>query len=126
MKKILALAAFILPIAMTEAKTDLDPENTLLIDLKGGQVVRLAEGDMDRATVYGDDPAAQAMISSKPGTVTTPSMVAMATMSSMATAVTISSPAVRATTPSKAVPVPIPLTAAKATTGWTADKVATS
>ena len=32
------------------------------IDLKGGEVVRLAEGDMDRATVYGDDPAAQAMI----------------------------------------------------------------
>ena len=32
------------------------------IDLKGGQVVRLAEGDMDRATVYGDDPAAQARI----------------------------------------------------------------
>ncbi len=31
------------------------------IDLKGGQVVRLAEGDMDRATVYGDDPAEQAM-----------------------------------------------------------------
>ena len=30
------------------------------IDLKGGQVVRLAEGDMDRATVYGNDPAAQA------------------------------------------------------------------
>jgi phosphoribosylformimino-5-aminoimidazole carboxamide ribotide isomerase len=30
------------------------------IDLKGGQVVRLAEGDMDRATVYGDDAAAQA------------------------------------------------------------------
>ena len=30
------------------------------IDLKGGQVVRLAEGDMDRATTYGDDPAAQA------------------------------------------------------------------
>ncbi len=30
------------------------------IDLKGGQVVRLAEGDMDRATVYGDNPAAQA------------------------------------------------------------------
>ncbi|SVC53400.1 uncharacterized protein METZ01_LOCUS306254, partial [marine metagenome] len=39
MKKLLALAAFILPIAMTEAKTDLDPENTLLIDLKDGQVV---------------------------------------------------------------------------------------
>jgi len=30
------------------------------IDLKGGQVVRLAEGDMARATVYGDNPAAQA------------------------------------------------------------------
>ena len=30
------------------------------IDLKGGQVVRLAEGDMARATVYGDDPAGQA------------------------------------------------------------------
>lgn len=32
------------------------------IDLKGGQVVRLAEGDMERATVYGDDPAAQSML----------------------------------------------------------------
>jgi phosphoribosylformimino-5-aminoimidazole carboxamide ribotide isomerase len=32
------------------------------IDLKQGQVVRLAEGDMARATVYGDDPAAQAML----------------------------------------------------------------
>ena len=31
------------------------------IDLKRGQVVRLAEGDMERATVYGDDPARQAM-----------------------------------------------------------------
>ena len=30
------------------------------IDLKGGKVVRLAEGDMDRATIYGDDPAEQA------------------------------------------------------------------
>ncbi len=30
------------------------------IDLKGGNIVRLAEGDMDRATTYGDDPAAQA------------------------------------------------------------------
>jgi len=41
MKKILALAAFILPIAMTEAqdKDDIAPENTLLIDLKDGQVV---------------------------------------------------------------------------------------
>ncbi len=32
------------------------------IDLKAGQVVRLAEGDMDRATVYGDNPAAQALL----------------------------------------------------------------
>lgn len=32
------------------------------IDLKNGQVVRLAEGDMARATVYGDDPAAQARL----------------------------------------------------------------
>lgn len=30
------------------------------IDLKDGQVVRLAEGDMARATVYASDPAAQA------------------------------------------------------------------
>ncbi|MBA15933.1 MAG: 1-(5-phosphoribosyl)-5-[(5-phosphoribosylamino)methylideneamino]imidazole-4-carboxamide isomerase [Sphingomonas sp.] len=30
------------------------------IDLKAGKVVRLAEGDMARATVYGEDPAAQA------------------------------------------------------------------
>lgn len=30
------------------------------IDLKGGQCVRLAEGDMDRATVYNEDPGAQA------------------------------------------------------------------
>jgi phosphoribosylformimino-5-aminoimidazole carboxamide ribotide isomerase len=37
------------------------------IDLKGGQVVRLAEGDMDRATVYGDDPAAQALIWAEQG-----------------------------------------------------------
>jgi phosphoribosylformimino-5-aminoimidazole carboxamide ribotide isomerase len=37
------------------------------IDLKGGQVVRLAEGDMDRATVYGDDPAAQAMFFAEAG-----------------------------------------------------------
>lgn len=32
------------------------------IDLKGGQCVRLAEGDMARATVYADDPAAQAAV----------------------------------------------------------------
>ena len=37
------------------------------IDLKGGQVVRLAEGDMDRATVYGDDPASQARIFAEQG-----------------------------------------------------------
>jgi len=37
------------------------------IDLKGGQVVRLAEGDMDRATVYGDDPAAQASLFAEAG-----------------------------------------------------------
>jgi phosphoribosylformimino-5-aminoimidazole carboxamide ribotide isomerase len=37
------------------------------IDLKQGQVVRLAEGDMDRATVYGDDPAAQAMLFAEAG-----------------------------------------------------------
>ena len=32
------------------------------IDLKGGQCVRLAEGDMNRATVYADDPAVQAAL----------------------------------------------------------------
>lgn len=37
------------------------------IDLKGGQVVRLAEGDMDRATVYGDDPSAQAVLFAEAG-----------------------------------------------------------
>lgn len=37
------------------------------IDLKGGAVVRLAEGDMDRATVYGDDPAAQARLFAEQG-----------------------------------------------------------
>ena len=37
------------------------------IDLKGGQVVRLAEGDMDRATVYGDEPAAQALLFAEAG-----------------------------------------------------------
>ena len=31
------------------------------IDLKGGQCVRLLHGDMDKATVYADDPAAQAL-----------------------------------------------------------------
>ena len=37
------------------------------IDLKGGEVVRLAEGDMDHATVYGDNPAAQAMLFAEAG-----------------------------------------------------------
>lgn len=37
------------------------------IDLKGGQVVRLAAGDMDRATVYGSDPAAQALTFAEAG-----------------------------------------------------------
>ena len=37
------------------------------IDLKGGQVVRLAEGDMARATVYADDPAAQAQAFAEAG-----------------------------------------------------------
>ena len=37
------------------------------IDLKGGEVVRLAEGDMARATVYGDNPAAQAAIFAEAG-----------------------------------------------------------
>ena len=37
------------------------------IDLKQGQVVRLAEGDMNRATVYGDDPAHQAMLFAQAG-----------------------------------------------------------
>lgn len=37
------------------------------IDLKGGQVVRLAEGDMARATVYGDNPAAQAVLFAEQG-----------------------------------------------------------
>lgn len=37
------------------------------IDLKGGEVVRLAEGDMARATVYGDDPAVQARIFAEAG-----------------------------------------------------------
>lgn len=37
------------------------------IDLKRGEVVRLAEGDMDRATVYGQDPAVQARLFAKAG-----------------------------------------------------------
>ena len=37
------------------------------IDLKGGQCVRLAEGDMNRATVYADDAAAQAALFSAAG-----------------------------------------------------------
>jgi phosphoribosylformimino-5-aminoimidazole carboxamide ribotide isomerase len=37
------------------------------IDLKGGKCVRLAEGDMDRATIYNDDPAAQARVFAEAG-----------------------------------------------------------
>ena len=37
-----------------------DPENTLIITLKGGEVVRLKLGDMAQATVFSSDPAAQA------------------------------------------------------------------
>jgi phosphoribosylformimino-5-aminoimidazole carboxamide ribotide isomerase len=37
------------------------------IDLKAGQVVRLTEGDMARATIYGDNPAAQAMLFAQAG-----------------------------------------------------------
>jgi phosphoribosylformimino-5-aminoimidazole carboxamide ribotide isomerase len=37
------------------------------IDLKQGHVVRLAEGDMERATIYGDDPAAQAILFAEAG-----------------------------------------------------------
>jgi len=37
------------------------------IDLKEGQVVRLAEGDMERATVYGDDPVAWAKLFAEAG-----------------------------------------------------------
>lgn len=37
------------------------------IDLKEGQVVRLAEGDMARATVYGDNPAAQCLLFAEAG-----------------------------------------------------------
>lgn len=37
------------------------------IDLKAGEVVRLAEGDMARATVYGDNPAAQAQLFAEAG-----------------------------------------------------------
>jgi phosphoribosylformimino-5-aminoimidazole carboxamide ribotide isomerase len=37
------------------------------IDLKDGKVVRLAEGDMARATVYAQDPAAQALVFAEAG-----------------------------------------------------------
>ena len=37
------------------------------IDLKDGQCVRLAQGDMDRATVFNDDPAAQAHVFAEAG-----------------------------------------------------------
>ena len=37
------------------------------IDLKDGQCVRLYQGDMDRATVFGDDPAAQGRVFAEAG-----------------------------------------------------------
>ena len=37
------------------------------IDLKDGQCVRLLKGDMEKATVFGDDPAAQALAFEKAG-----------------------------------------------------------
>ena len=37
------------------------------IDLKGGKAVRLAEGDMERATIYNDDPCAQANVFAEQG-----------------------------------------------------------
>jgi phosphoribosylformimino-5-aminoimidazole carboxamide ribotide isomerase len=37
------------------------------IDLKGGNVVRLAEGDMERATIYGGNPAHQAVLFAEQG-----------------------------------------------------------
>jgi len=37
------------------------------IDLKGGKVVRLSEGDMDRATIYNDDACAQANVFAEAG-----------------------------------------------------------
>ena len=37
------------------------------IDLKDGRCVRLLRGDMDRATVYADDPAAQARAFARAG-----------------------------------------------------------
>ncbi|MBL4690912.1 MAG: 1-(5-phosphoribosyl)-5-[(5-phosphoribosylamino)methylideneamino]imidazole-4-carboxamide isomerase [Rhodospirillales bacterium] len=37
------------------------------IDLKDGQCVRLYQGDMDQATVFGDDPAAQARLFAEAG-----------------------------------------------------------
>ena len=37
------------------------------IDLKAGQCVRLLRGDMDQATVFNDDPAAQAVAFARAG-----------------------------------------------------------
>ena len=40
MKKYFALFVFLLPVIMSEAKTEkIDPENTLIIELKDGKVV---------------------------------------------------------------------------------------
>ena len=46
------------------------------IDLRGGKVVRLTQGDYDRMTVYGEDPCAQArefLARTEPFPITTPS-----------------------------------------------------
>ena len=44
------------------------------IDLRGGKVVRLTQGDYDRMTVYGEDPCAQARAFLEAGAkITTPS-----------------------------------------------------
>ena len=37
------------------------------IDLKDGQCVRLVKGEMDQATVFGDDPGAQARLFAEAG-----------------------------------------------------------
>ena len=46
MKKYFALLVFLLPFAMSEAKTEkLNPENTLIIELKDGKVVIVVQKD---------------------------------------------------------------------------------
>ncbi len=45
------------------------------IDLRGGKVVRLTQGDYDRMTVYGEDPAPRRGLFSKPGQKTSTSSI---------------------------------------------------